>query len=70
MNKASSLCVQELQLNAGQGEGLHPKAEDTDAFNLNRRKGPFRSVDQLQVSQVCLVFPSLSVLMSEWLYVG
>ncbi|XP_032740897.1 kinesin-like protein KIF27 [Rattus rattus] len=40
--------LKELQLNAGQGEGLHPKAEDTDAFNLNRRKGPFRSVDQLQ----------------------
>ncbi|XP_028627916.1 kinesin-like protein KIF27 isoform X4 [Grammomys surdaster] len=40
--------IKELQLKAGQGEGLNPKAEDMDGFNLNRRKSPFRSVDQFQ----------------------
>ncbi|XP_028627914.1 kinesin-like protein KIF27 isoform X2 [Grammomys surdaster] len=45
---AAKLRVQELQLKAGQGEGLNPKAEDMDGFNLNRRKSPFRSVDQFQ----------------------
>ncbi|XP_036044258.1 kinesin-like protein KIF27 isoform X2 [Onychomys torridus] len=40
--------IKELQLKTGQGEGLNPKAEDLDGFNSNRRKGPFRSVDQLQ----------------------
>ncbi|XP_052583475.1 kinesin-like protein KIF27 isoform X4 [Peromyscus californicus insignis] len=40
--------IKELQLKTGQGEDLNPKAEDLDGFNSNRRKGPFRSVDQLQ----------------------
>ncbi|KAL6087715.1 hypothetical protein STEG23_033241, partial [Scotinomys teguina] len=40
--------IKELQLKTGQGEGLNPKAEDLPGFNSNRRKGPFRSVDQLQ----------------------
>nr|XP_034366265.1 kinesin-like protein KIF27 isoform X3 [Arvicanthis niloticus] len=40
--------IKELQLKAGQEEGLNPKAEDMDGFNLNRRKSPFRSVDQFQ----------------------
>lgn len=40
--------IKELQLKAGQGEGLNPKAEDQDGFNLNRRKSPFRSGDQFQ----------------------
>lgn len=48
--------MQELQLKTGQGEGLNPKAEDLDGFNSNRRKGPFASVDQLQVGQLCSVF--------------
>ncbi|XP_060236549.1 kinesin-like protein KIF27 isoform X2 [Meriones unguiculatus] len=40
--------IKELQLKTGQGDGLNPKAQDIDGFNSNRRKGPFRSVDQLQ----------------------
>ncbi|XP_059118796.1 kinesin-like protein KIF27 isoform X3 [Peromyscus eremicus] len=40
--------IKELQLKTGQGEDLNPKAEDLDGFNSNKRKGPFRSVDQLQ----------------------
>ncbi|XP_031214448.1 kinesin-like protein KIF27 isoform X5 [Mastomys coucha] len=45
---AAKLRVQELQLKAGQGEGLSPKAEDMDGFNVDRRKGPFRRMDQFQ----------------------
>ncbi|XP_031214447.1 kinesin-like protein KIF27 isoform X4 [Mastomys coucha] len=40
--------IKELQLKAGQGEGLSPKAEDMDGFNVDRRKGPFRRMDQFQ----------------------
>ncbi|KAL1783982.1 kinesin KIF27 isoform X1 [Sigmodon hispidus] len=40
--------IKELQLKTGQGEGLNPKPEEMDGFNSNRRKGPFRSMDQLQ----------------------
>ncbi|OBS70695.1 hypothetical protein A6R68_00770 [Neotoma lepida] len=40
--------MQELHLKTGQGKDLNPKAEDLDGFNSNRRKSPFRSVDQLQ----------------------
>ncbi|CAO2596212.1 Kinesin-like protein KIF27 [Lemmus lemmus] len=40
--------IKDLQLKTGQGEGLPPKAEDLEALNSNRRKGPFRSVDQVQ----------------------
>ncbi|KAM7323043.1 hypothetical protein ACRRTK_018548 [Alexandromys fortis] len=40
--------IKDLQLKTGQGEGLTPKAEDLDGLNSNRRKGPFRGVDQVQ----------------------
>ncbi|XP_038189649.1 kinesin-like protein KIF27 [Arvicola amphibius] len=40
--------IKDLQLKTGQEEGLTPKAEDLDGLNSNRRKGPFRGVDQVQ----------------------
>ncbi|XP_073908389.1 kinesin-like protein KIF27 isoform X6 [Castor canadensis] len=40
--------IKELQLKTEQEEGLKLKAEDLHAFNLKRRKSPFRNVDQLQ----------------------
>ncbi|XP_005355345.1 kinesin-like protein KIF27 [Microtus ochrogaster] len=40
--------IKDLQVKTGQGEGLTPKAEDLDGLNSNRRKGPFRGVDQVQ----------------------
>ncbi|XP_073908277.1 kinesin-like protein KIF27 isoform X4 [Castor canadensis] len=45
---AAKLRIQELQLKTEQEEGLKLKAEDLHAFNLKRRKSPFRNVDQLQ----------------------
>lgn len=57
--------MQDLQLKTGQGEGLTPKAEDLDGLNSNRRKGPFRGVDQVQVGLLCSVFLILFNLMRE-----
>ncbi|KAK7811999.1 hypothetical protein U0070_018559 [Myodes glareolus] len=40
--------IKDLQLTTGQGEGLTPEAEDLDGLSSDRRKSPFRSVDQVQ----------------------